>query len=157
MAIQKAARGNSRAAQNRHIRREALREELKAREYLRQLHQIAERLDPAGGSPFSEQQVGMAKARAEIYFRLLDKCLPSLRPVELPVELSSNGGRLMEVGARVVDALAGGRLSPSQAEGALRALAVQARLVEAEDLERRIAELERIADARPATTPSARS
>ena len=44
--IQNAARGNSRAAQNRAIRRDALREELQSREYVRQVTSIADRLNP---------------------------------------------------------------------------------------------------------------
>ncbi|MCA1788496.1 MAG: hypothetical protein LC667_01205 [Thioalkalivibrio sp.] len=42
----KAPSGHSRAAQNKKIRRDALREELQAREYLRQLSTIERRLDP---------------------------------------------------------------------------------------------------------------
>ena len=39
-------KGNSRAAQNRKIRRDALREELKARNYIGQLSEIEQRLNP---------------------------------------------------------------------------------------------------------------
>ena len=81
---QNAQRGHSRAAQNRAIRRDALREELKAREYIRQVTSIADRLNPDVEDSYKSDQVPAVKARADMYFRLLDKSLQNLRPVDVP-------------------------------------------------------------------------
>jgi hypothetical protein len=140
--IQNAPRGNSRAAQNRAIRRDALREELKAREYIRQVTEIAQRLNPEDEKAYASDQVPAVKARADIYFRLLDKCLPNLRPVDMPITLPFLGGTLTEDGRAVLTAIGQGDLSPQEAVSLLSALTAQARILEVDELENRIAALE---------------
>lgn len=135
--------GNSRAAQNRKIRREALREELATKEYLRQVESIAKRLDPDAKNAFEPEQVPMVKSRADIYLRLLDKCLPSLRPIDLPVSLAlPAGGTLTERAEQVFQAVAEGQLSSGQGAQLLQALTSVIRVIEADDLERRLSKLE---------------
>lgn len=101
---------NKRAVENKNIRREALREELKAREYLRQLElidkefgEINDHLKNLKGptardtknSGFlkannfireisrSEARVKVLKERAVLNFRRLNKVLPDLKAVEI--------------------------------------------------------------------------
>ena len=140
--IQNAARGNSRAAQNRAIRRDALREELKAKEYIRQVTSIADRLNPDAEDAYKSEQVPALKARADIYFRLLDKCLPNLRPVDVPAAFPLTGETLTENGRAVLEATSKGELTPSEAGTMLSALVAMGRLAEVDELEQRIAQLE---------------
>lgn len=145
---QNAARGNGRAAQNRAIRRDALREELKAREYVRQITSIAERLNPDAKDAFAPEQVPAVKARADMYFRLLDKCLPNLRPVDLPAVFPLTNESLTENGRAVLTATSKGGLTPAEATTLLSALIAQGRLIETDELERRIEKLESTRGAR---------
>ena len=138
---QNAPRGHSRAAQNRKMRRDSLREELQAREYVRQLHRILERLDPGAAEHYLPQEVAAVKARADIYCRLLDKCLPSLRPVDLPVSLPHAPG-LADHGRLIIEAMVQARITPDEAATVLQAIATQARVVEVDELDRRVAALE---------------
>lgn len=64
------------AEENKKIRREALREELKSREYLRQVHKILETED-------EELNIPAAKLKMDGYFKLLAKTLPDTKAVEL--------------------------------------------------------------------------
>ena len=70
----------TRAQKNKDIRRASLREELKSREYLRQVHQILTELGEAGMHP---NEVGRLKVRMQGYFNLLSKTLPDVKAVEL--------------------------------------------------------------------------
>ena len=72
----------------REYRRQALREELKSREYLRQVHAI---LDGLRDSPPSDAVgLGVIKLRLDGYFRLLNKCLPDLRSLDMKAEMTAN-------------------------------------------------------------------
>jgi len=138
-------RGSSRAAQNRKIRREALREELKAREYLRQLADIERRLNPDAKDAYDPDDLPRVKERAGILFRLLDKCLPNLRPVELPLEPGldlPDGESTTAQTAAIVKLMAEGRIPPSTAVTLVQAVSGHLQAVTAEGYERRIAALE---------------
>ena len=137
------AGGNGRAAQNRAIRRDALREELKAREYVRQVTSIADRLNPDVEDSYKSDQVPAVKARADIYFRLLDKCLPNLRPVDVPSVFPLTGETFTENGKEVLDATSIGELAPSEADTLLSALVAMGRLFEIDELDQRIARFEK--------------
>jgi hypothetical protein len=137
------AGGNGRAAQNRAIRRDALREELKACEYVRQVTSIAERLNPDVEDSYKSDQVPAVKARADIYFRLLDKCLPNLRPVDVPAVFPLTGETLTENGRAVLETTSKGELTPSEASTLLSALVGMGRLTELDELDQRIAQLEK--------------
>ncbi len=72
----------------------------------------------------------------------LDRLFPPLKPVEPPVKFPLESGSLTHMGAAVLSALGGGILSPEQGSKLVQALTGQARLIEVEELERRIAALE---------------
>ena len=141
--IQNAARGNSLAARNRKLRRDVLREELKAREYIRQLLDMAGRLDPGAKDAYQTDQVPTVKARADILQRLLDKCLPNLRPVDIPVTFELEDGTPTDQARATLAAMADGQITPVESAAILPALAGQARILESDELEKRIARLEK--------------
>jgi hypothetical protein len=88
--------------------------------------------------------VDQAKAGDPTAARLiLERCLPALRPVDMPtvLNLSADGG-LADQGRAVLLALASGQLPVNQVAGILQGLGSLAKLIETDELERRIAALE---------------
>jgi len=78
----------SRVTKNRQYRCEALREELKSREYVRQVHTL---LDGLRDSPPNDAlKLGAVKLQLDGYFRLLNKCLPDLRSLDMKTELKAD-------------------------------------------------------------------
>jgi len=74
---------------------------------------------------------------------ILDRVLPSLRPVELPTVLDlPEGGTLAEQARAVVQAAAAGELAPGQAAQIIAALGGVAKIVETTELVQRIEALE---------------
>jgi len=74
---------------------------------------------------------------------LLERVLPALRPVELPVELALPAGEGMTAqGVAIVQAVAAGILAPGQGAQLLTGLGTLARIVEIDELEKRITQLE---------------
>jgi hypothetical protein len=73
---------------------------------------------------------------------LLDRVLPSLRPVELPTPLDLPVGNLAQQAHAVVQAVAAGDIAPSQAAQIISALGGVAKIVEATELLARITALE---------------
>ncbi len=74
---------------------------------------------------------------------ILDRVLPSLRPVELPAVLAlPAGGTLADQAHAVVQAAADGDLAPSQAAQIVTALGGVAKIIETTELMRRIEALE---------------
>jgi hypothetical protein len=73
---------------------------------------------------------------------LLDRVLPSLRPVELPTPLDLPEGNLAHQAHAVVQAVADGDIAPSQAAQIINALGGVAKIIETTDLIDRIAKLE---------------
>lgn len=138
---QKAPRGHSRAAQNRKIRRDALREELKSREYIRQLDEIGKRLDPDNKKSFAREDVQMVKERTNILFKMLDKCLPNLKPVDTPVQIQTGDG-ITDQGAAILKAMVAGDITPSEAGSLMQAVSAQIRVIESDELDKRIRALE---------------
>jgi len=67
------------AEENKKIRRESLREELKSREYLRQIHKILDTKD-------DDLNTQTAKLKLDGYFKLLAKTLPDTKAIELTGE-----------------------------------------------------------------------
>lgn len=136
--------GNSRAAQNKKIRQDALREELKAREYLRQLSDIEQRLNPEHKRTYNSEDLPKIKERTGILFKLLDKCLPNLRPVDIPVMLKSKDS-LQETGQEIINSMMNGAISAQEASSLMSAITAQIRVIEVDDLTKRIEELEETA------------
>ena len=74
---------------------------------------------------------------------LIERAIPAMKPIELPVELSiPQDAGLADQGRAVVSALAGGLIAPGQAASILTALAGIARLVELDEIEKRLSALE---------------
>ena len=80
---------------------------------------------------------------------ILDRVLPALRPVELPVELAMPvGGTLAQQARAVVQAAADGDLAPGQAAQIVGALAGVGKIIETTELMARIEALEAAAAAK---------
>lgn len=91
-----------------------------------------------------EALVAQAKAGDTGAIKLiLERTVPALRPVDAaaPLNLPAAGG-LADQGRAVLAALAAGRLPANQAAGILQGLGNLAKLVELDELEKRIAALE---------------
>jgi Family of unknown function (DUF5681) len=72
----------------------------------------------------------------------LDRIIPAIRSKDLPVLITGLDGSLTEQGKNIIESMGDGELSPSDASSMLSALAAQARVVEIDDLEKRVKELE---------------
>ena len=142
----KSPSGNSRAAQNRKIRRDALREQLKGMEYIRQLHFIAQKLNPRAKNAYKPGEVPMAKARADILKDLLNRCLPSLRPVDLPINFKiskiENADSASKALSEILQAASDGKLSTSQARELSSVVEGYIKSLEVVDFEARLKKLE---------------
>ena len=91
-----------------------------------------------------EALVAQAKAGDTAAIKLvLDRTIPALRPVDASTQLDlpAEGG-LVEQGRAVLAALAAGQLPVNQATSILQGLGSLARLVELDELERRVTALE---------------
>ncbi len=74
---------------------------------------------------------------------LLERVLPALKPMEQPVSLSLPAGEgITAQGKAIVLAVADGTLAPGQGAQLLTGLGSLARIVEIDELEKRIAQLE---------------
>ncbi len=72
----------------------------------------------------------------------LDRVLPPLKAMDAPVALPAFTGDLSAKGNAILEAVAGSKLTPDEAASLLQALASQARIVEADELARRVTALE---------------
>ena len=80
---------------------------------------------------------------------ILDRLVPSLRPVEMPAVLTLPAGATLAGQAQaVIDAAAAGELAPSQAAQIVTALGGVAKIIEATELLKRIEALESLTAAR---------
>ncbi len=75
----------------------------------------------------------------------IDRLIPAAKAKDDPVSLPPLTGSLADKGRIVIDALGDEKLSPEEAGTILQALATQARIVEGDELEKRIAALEKCA------------
>src|SRR5262245_50057017 len=92
--------------------------------------------------------VEMAKAGDSTALRIcIDRLIPPVKAKDDPVQLPPLTGSLADSGRVVLEALAEERLSPEEAANVLQALATQARIVEVEEIEKRVTALEKAADA----------
>jgi hypothetical protein len=83
---------------------------------------------------------------------LLERAVPPLRPVEAPQALQISEGGLSSQAKSVVALAASGEVSVAQASQLITALGTLARLIEVDELERRIQSLENSFEPRHATT-----
>lgn len=74
----------------------------------------------------------------------LERVLPPLKTKDEPVTVKGLNGSasLVEQGQSIINALAAGELSPTDAATLMQTVATQARIVEVDELERRVAVLE---------------
>ena len=73
---------------------------------------------------------------------VLDRVLPSLRPIELPATLDIPEGNLAHQARAVVRAAAAGNIAPGQAAQLITALGGVAKIIEIDELADRVAALE---------------
>ena len=81
----------------------------------------------------------------------IDRLIPAAKSMDDPVILPEIGDSLADNSRIVVKALAAGELTPEQASTVLQALASQVRIIEASEIEKRIAALEQAAAKRNPT------
>jgi hypothetical protein len=74
---------------------------------------------------------------------ILERILPPFKPTEQAMELALEGKTLTDKGRAVLGAVSAGELAPGQGSQLIVAIGTLARVAEIDDLERRIAELER--------------
>jgi ubiquinone biosynthesis protein UbiJ len=74
---------------------------------------------------------------------ILERVLPPLKAVEVPAYLEDLTGSLSQHGQQILQAMAAGSLAPGQAAQLLGAVAAQAKIVEVDDLARRLETLEK--------------
>ncbi len=90
-----------------------------------------------------QKAIDMAKAGDKEMMRLcLDRMVPPAKARGEPVNLPSLEGTLSQQGGAVLQALADGELTPDEASTIMQTIAAQARIIEVDQLERRITELE---------------
>ena len=94
---------------------------------------------PAIIAKMQEQAVAGDVAAARL---LMERAVSAVKPAEEPVELDLGDGTLTEKGHAVLRAISDGEISPSQGAGLMNALAALVSLTEADDIKRRLAELE---------------
>ena len=73
----------------------------------------------------------------------IDRLIPAIKAKDDSVSLPSLNGSLADQGRVVVEALAEGKLSPEEVSTILQALATQARIVEVDEIEKRVTALEK--------------
>jgi hypothetical protein len=72
----------------------------------------------------------------------MDRLIPTIKARDEAVRLSLGDGRLADKGQTVLTALGDGTIAPDVAAAILQAIASQARIVEVDEIERRLAALE---------------
>lgn len=72
----------------------------------------------------------------------IDRIIPAIKAKDAPVSVSGLTGSLAEQGQAVLNALAAGSVTPDEANAVMAAIGAQVRIVEADELEKRIAALE---------------
>jgi hypothetical protein len=72
----------------------------------------------------------------------IEKLLPTPKATDEPVRLGNLGATAADQARTIISAAAEGRLSPNQAATFVSAIAAQARIIEIDELERRVAALE---------------
>ena len=94
-----------------------------------------------------ENLVKLAKGGDTTALRIcMDRLIPPLRAADCPINIGELSGSLADQGAKIIAELSIGNITPDEALGMLQAITLQARIVEVDELERRIAALERKAN-----------
>ncbi|KVP69728.1 hypothetical protein WL40_07385 [Burkholderia ubonensis] len=72
----------------------------------------------------------------------IDRCIPAVKAKDEPISISGLAGSLADQGKTVVAAMATGTITPDEAAAVMAVISAQAKIVEADELEKRIAALE---------------
>lgn len=77
---------------------------------------------------------------------LLDRCIPPLKAVELPVSIEGvdSSGSVLSIAQEIVAACTNGQIAPSQAAAILSALSAVSKIRDVEELAQRIAAIEKV-------------
>ncbi|WP_333995074.1 DUF5681 domain-containing protein [Burkholderia orbicola] len=87
--------------------------------------------------------VELAKAGDTTALRIcIDRCIPAIKAKDAPVDLPDLTGSLVEQGEAVMRAMAHGRITPDEANAVMQVISAQARIIEVDELEKRLAALE---------------
>jgi hypothetical protein len=87
--------------------------------------------------------VALAKSGDTTALRIcIDRLIPPAKAKDGPVDVGPLAGSLADQGRLVLGAVSDGRLTPDEAATLMQAISVQARIVETDELEARIAALE---------------
>ena len=73
---------------------------------------------------------------------ILERILPPIKPIEQTIELVMLGETLTDMGKAVLRAVSSGGIAPAQGSQLIAAIGALVRVIELDDLERRIGELE---------------
>jgi hypothetical protein len=97
--------------------------------------------------PYAEDLVAkvveLAKSGDTTALRIcIDRLIPPAKARDTTVNLDTDEGTLSEQGQAVLTALWGSRITPDEAVTLMQAISAQVRLIEVDELERRIAALE---------------
>ncbi len=72
----------------------------------------------------------------------IDRLIPPIRAKDTPVSIGKLEGGLADQGRVVLDAVSSGRITPDEAGGLMQVISAQARIVEVDEIEKRVAALE---------------
>ena len=90
-----------------------------------------------------EKAVELAKEGDTTALRLcLDRLIPPIKPRELSVQIEGFTGTLTEQGQGILETMARGELTPTEATSLLQALVAQGKIIETDELVKRVAALE---------------
>lgn len=73
---------------------------------------------------------------------LLDRIMPPLKTRDEPVEIGTLAGSVTDQARAVIEAVGSGRITPDQAASLMAAVSAQARIIEVDELERRVKAIE---------------
>lgn len=72
----------------------------------------------------------------------IDRCIPAIKAKDQPISLSGLNGTPAEMGETVLRAMAAGEITPDEAAAVMQVVTAQMRIVEVDDLVKRIEALE---------------
>ncbi|UEP49353.1 DUF5681 domain-containing protein [Burkholderia ambifaria] len=76
----------------------------------------------------------------------IDRCIPAVKAKDAPISISGLTGSLADQGKTVVAAMAAGTITPDEAAAVMAVISAQAKIVEADELEKRLTALEEKSD-----------
>ena len=90
-----------------------------------------------------EKLVALANSGDTTALRIcIDRLIPPLKSHDMPIAIEALTGSLVDQGNVVLRELSAGRVTPDQAATLIQTVAAQARIIEVDELEKRISQLE---------------